>query len=107
MVTSVVGKVRKPLYVFLHVHKTGGSTITLHIRKNCQPKERQRITRFIDSKEVDKETIKEFFEVKTVKELDDLKGDSTKLRNKLGWKPKYTFESMIDEMVEHWLEYYE
>jgi len=39
-------------------------------------------------------------------ELDDLKGDSTKLRNKLGWKPKYTFESMIDEMVEHWLEYY-
>jgi GDPmannose 4,6-dehydratase len=40
-------------------------------------------------------------------ELDDLKGDSTKIRNKLGWKPKYTFESMIDEMVEYWLKYYE
>ena len=40
-------------------------------------------------------------------ELDDLKGDSTKLRNKLGWEPKYSFEDMIDEMVEHWLEYYE
>ena len=40
-------------------------------------------------------------------ELHDLKGDSSKLKNKLGWKPKYTFESMIDEMVEHWLEYYE
>ncbi len=40
-------------------------------------------------------------------ELHDLKGDSTKIRNKLGWKPKYTFESMIDEMVEYWLKYYE
>ncbi len=40
-------------------------------------------------------------------ELHDLKGDSTKLRNKLGWEPKYTFESMIDEMVEYWLKYYE
>ena len=34
-------------------------------------------------------------------ELEDLKGDSTKLR-KLGWKPKYTFESMMDEMIEYW-----
>ena len=39
-------------------------------------------------------------------ELTDLKGDSTKLRNKLGWEPKYTFETMLDEMVEYWLEYY-
>jgi GDPmannose 4,6-dehydratase len=39
-------------------------------------------------------------------ELHDLKGDSSKLRNKLGWKPKYTFESMIDEMIKYWLEYY-
>jgi GDPmannose 4,6-dehydratase len=36
-------------------------------------------------------------------ELTDLKGDSTKLR-KLGWKPDYTFETMIDEMVEYWME---
>tara|TARA_R100001509_G_scaffold153709_1_gene114801 strand:- start:3299 stop:4282 length:984 start_codon:yes stop_codon:yes gene_type:complete len=34
-------------------------------------------------------------------ELEDLKGDSTKLR-KLGWKPKYTFQSMMDEMIEYW-----
>jgi GDPmannose 4,6-dehydratase len=40
-------------------------------------------------------------------ELEDLKGDSSKLRNKLGWNPKYDFESMINEMVEHWLAYYE
>ena len=36
-------------------------------------------------------------------ELKDLKGDSTKLR-KLGWKPDYTFETMIDEMIEYWVE---
>ncbi len=35
-------------------------------------------------------------------ELTDLKGDSTKLK-KLGWKPKYTFETMIDEMIEYWM----
>jgi GDPmannose 4,6-dehydratase len=39
-------------------------------------------------------------------ELNDLKGDSSKLRNKLGWSPKYTFKSMIDEMIEYWLNYY-
>tara|TARA_R110001592_G_scaffold91587_2_gene267925 strand:+ start:5441 stop:6430 length:990 start_codon:yes stop_codon:yes gene_type:complete len=39
-------------------------------------------------------------------ELKDLKGDSTKLRHKVGWKPKYTFERMLDEMIEYWLEYY-
>lgn len=39
-------------------------------------------------------------------ELHNLKGDSTKLRNKLGWKPKYTFESMLDEMISYWLDYY-
>ena len=36
-------------------------------------------------------------------ELTDLKGDSTKLRTALDWKPDYTFETMIDEMVEYWL----
>jgi len=36
-------------------------------------------------------------------ELTDLKGDSSKLRNTLNWKPEYTFETMIDEMVEYWL----
>jgi GDPmannose 4,6-dehydratase len=35
-------------------------------------------------------------------ELEDLKGDSTLLRG-LGWKPKYTFESMMDEMIGYWI----
>ena len=39
-------------------------------------------------------------------ELHDLKGDSSKLRNDLGWDPKYTFETMLDEMVQYWLDYY-
>mgnify|MGYP001498497773 FL=1 len=35
-------------------------------------------------------------------ELDILKGDSSKLRRATGWKPEYTFESMIDEMIQYW-----
>jgi len=35
-------------------------------------------------------------------ELTDLKGDSTKLRDTLGWTPTYTFETMLDEMIEYW-----
>jgi GDPmannose 4,6-dehydratase len=37
-------------------------------------------------------------------ELPYLKGDSTKIRTELGWKPTYTFESMMDEMIEYWME---
>ena len=36
-------------------------------------------------------------------ELRDLKGDSTKLRKTINWLPKYTFETMLDEMIEYWL----
>ena len=39
-------------------------------------------------------------------ELENLKGDSTKLREELLWEPEYTFESMLDEMIEYWLNYY-
>jgi GDPmannose 4,6-dehydratase len=37
-------------------------------------------------------------------ELPYLKGDSTKIRKTLGWKPEYTFESMMYEMCDHWLD---
>ena len=33
-------------------------------------------------------------------ELNDLKGDSTKIRTELGWDPKYTFEALMDDMIE-------
>jgi GDPmannose 4,6-dehydratase len=39
-------------------------------------------------------------------ELQYLKGDSTKARTILGWKPEYTFESMLDEMVEYWYNHF-
>jgi GDPmannose 4,6-dehydratase len=32
-------------------------------------------------------------------ELHDLKGDCSKLKHILGWKPEYTFESLIEEMI--------
>ena len=34
-------------------------------------------------------------------ELTDLKGDCTKAKNELNWKHEYTFESMLDEMIEY------
>jgi len=39
-------------------------------------------------------------------ELNYLRGDSSEIREKLGWKPQYTFEAMVSEMVEHWIHYY-
>jgi len=38
-------------------------------------------------------------------ELKYLKGDSSRIRS-LGWEPEYTFETLMDEMIEHWLEVY-
>jgi GDPmannose 4,6-dehydratase len=35
-------------------------------------------------------------------ELKYLKGDPSKATSVLGWKPEYTFSSMIDEMIERW-----
>lgn len=39
-------------------------------------------------------------------ELEDLKGDSTLLRDRTGWSTTYTFESMLDEMIDHWITHY-
>lgn len=36
-------------------------------------------------------------------ELKYLKGDSTDIRTVLGWQPQYSFETMLDEMIDHWL----
>jgi len=35
-------------------------------------------------------------------ELKYLKGDASKARKVLGWKPQYSFESMLDEMIDRW-----
>jgi GDPmannose 4,6-dehydratase len=39
-------------------------------------------------------------------ELKFLKGDSTKIRTELGWEPEYTFETLMDDMIEYWMEYF-
>lgn len=39
-------------------------------------------------------------------ELPYLKGDSTKIRTELGWEPEYTFETLMDDMINHWIEVY-
>jgi GDPmannose 4,6-dehydratase len=39
-------------------------------------------------------------------ELTDLKGDNTKLKTLTGWEPKYTFETLMDDMINHWMEVY-
>ena len=39
-------------------------------------------------------------------ELKYLKGDSTKIRKLLGWKPQYSFEELLDEMIEFWFNFY-
>jgi len=39
-------------------------------------------------------------------ELNYLRGDSRETRSKLKWKPSYTFERMINEMLNYWIENY-
>jgi GDPmannose 4,6-dehydratase len=39
-------------------------------------------------------------------ELPYLRGDNTKIVTQLGWKPTYTFEALMDEMIEHWQHIY-
>ena len=36
-------------------------------------------------------------------ELPYLKGDSSRIRNILGWNPEYTFNGTMDEMIYHWM----
>jgi GDPmannose 4,6-dehydratase len=38
-------------------------------------------------------------------ELKYLKGDSSRIRA-LGWQPEYTFETLMDDMIKHWLKIY-
>ena len=38
-------------------------------------------------------------------ELVHLKGDSSKLKS-IGFEAEYTIETMLDDMVDHWLDFY-
>ena len=37
-------------------------------------------------------------------ELKYLKGDPSKANDLLEWVPEYTFETMLDEMIDFWME---
>lgn len=37
-------------------------------------------------------------------ELPYLRGDASKLKSTFNWKPQYTFETMLIEMVDHWMD---
>ena len=37
-------------------------------------------------------------------ELTYLKGDPSKVRDLLGWRPEYTFDTMIEEMINKWMD---
>jgi len=39
-------------------------------------------------------------------ELNNLKGSPEKLKNHTGWEPKYNFETMLNEMIDYWFEFY-
>jgi GDPmannose 4,6-dehydratase len=39
-------------------------------------------------------------------ELNNLKGDPSKLIERTGWQKEYSFESMLDEMINYWIKYY-
>ena len=57
----------------------------------------------LDEKGVDRRTGKTLVEIDPVffrpTEVNYLCGDATKAREKLGWKPRHTFESLIDDML--------
>lgn len=50
------------------------------------------------------EYVKQDDKFQRAEELHFLKGDATKAKEKLSWKPTYTFETMLDEMIEYWME---
>jgi GDPmannose 4,6-dehydratase len=39
-------------------------------------------------------------------ELDHLKGDPAKIKSVINWKMEYTFETMLDEMIAYWEDYF-
>jgi GDPmannose 4,6-dehydratase len=53
-----------------------------------------------------KEYVKQDEKFLRPEELHDLKGDCTKAKTLLNWQPKYTFETMLDEMIDYWIKYY-
>lgn len=57
-----------------------------------------------DKLELDVDThVKSDDKFQRAEELHFLQGDATKAKEKLGWKITYTFETMLDEMIDYWV----
>jgi GDPmannose 4,6-dehydratase len=58
-----------------------------------------------DKLELDvKKYVKTDAKFERAEELHYLRGDATKAKTQLGWETEYTFETMLDEMVDYWME---
>ena len=59
----------------------------------------------VDEKGIDRKSGKVLVEIDPVffrpTEVNYLCGDSTKARTKLGWKPRHTFHSLVEDMLAH------
>ena len=62
----------------------------------------------VDEKGIDRRSGKTLVEIAPEffrpTEVDYLCGDASKAREKLGWRPKHTFESLVEDMLRHDLE---
>jgi GDPmannose 4,6-dehydratase len=50
------------------------------------------------------EYVKQDDKFQRAEELHFLQGNASKAKEILGWEPTYTFETMLDEMIEYWME---
>jgi len=53
-----------------------------------------------------KKHVKQNLKFMRPEELKYLRGDSSKARSVLKWEPEYTFETLLDDMVQHWKSIY-
>ena len=60
-----------------------------------------------DKLELDiKKYVKTDAKFERAEELHYLRGDATKAKTQLGWETEYTFETMLDEMIDYWVNHY-
>ena len=50
--------------------------------------------------------LKRYRESEQSKNSENSQSVNTKIRTELGWKPTYTFKEMMEEMTDHWLDYF-
>ena len=67
-----------------------------HTRKDAELTDREKTLDYNDYVVMDKKFLRP-------EELHDLKGDPSKLKQHTDWTPEYTFETMLNEMIDYWM----